>query len=324
MNNGNANERWVITQTPLRFHESFPIGAKPRLTLFNGVWLWLYWLLLIPAGVVAVGGLFVSTPRGPEWLPSIGLAVGLGVLECAVLLGLILWQRISRGTPKRLVLMALGWGGFVATMAAALVLSPPWLEVTEKLGLGDMKMSVAAALPEELVKGVGVWMMLWIGRSWWNRPWHGLVAGMLVGLGFEVQENVLYSVSLAILNPESDVLGVMTIFGMRVVMGLGLHVLLTGAVGYGIGKAMYEGEHYPRGRRWAVMLGWGLSSTVMHFLWNYTVPAEWSVGMQMVPKVVLWVLLVVTVGVMVYRGNARVRPLMRAGLEPAVTLYRRR
>ena len=314
-------KRWVATHVPRAFHESVPAEVQPKLTLFKDAWFVVYLVLLIPLSVALGMELLFALPRSDEWVGTMILALCICCAELGLVSLAIKLLPISRGTPLRLVLMALAWGGVVAATLAGAVFSFPWLSVSEKLGLHALSMSLAAAVPEEVLKGLGVWILLWIGRAWWNRPWHGLVAGMLVGLGFGAVEHMTYALNLAVLHPESDVYGVIVFYGMRLILVPLLHMLMTGIVGYGIGKAMYEGPRLGHPARFLQLAGWGALAMSAHFAWNAQFPLEWSGATNLLFRVVLWLVLAGTVVWLIVANQRRLKPLQRAGLEPAVTVY---
>lgn len=315
--------RWGVIHTPAGFHKSFPEEARPRLKLFKDYWFWIYLVLAIPSVTIGVTNLVLSGVGANPADNGLAVAAGLGMIQVLVGVIVVLLLKISRGTPKRLILMALIWGAFVAPMIAGGLLSLPWLNISEKMGWYSSSFSLAAAVPEEMIKALGVFVLLWIGRAWWNRPWHGLVAGLLVGLGFEAFENTLYAVSLAVIHPVSDIDGALQIFFMRVLLGAFLHMLLTGLAGYGIGRAMYEGEHWGRGKRWLSIVVWVGLAVALHYGWNFMAPGETTLAWELGVKIVLWLIMAGALVFAVIRETRRMAPLMRAGLEPAVTVYHR-
>lgn len=318
-----TNQQWTLTHTPLAFHNSFPPQARPRLSLFHGGWFITYWVLFVPCLLLGFVQFAMLTPPGDDGPLSVLVALMLAAVELLSAGGLIMLLMIARGTPKRLVAMAVGWGAVIATMTAALVVSPPLLSIADKLGWHTVALSIAAAVPEEVLKGLGIWGLMIIGRSWWNRPWHGIVAGMLVGLGFEAIENAMYALKLSSLNPESSVHGVIGIYLLRLAMGPLPHVLMSGLVGYAIGKVLCEGPAMGTRDRVLILVGcMGIAMTA-HFAWNVQFPADAEMMELIVYRGIIWCLLVAIVATVIVASRRRLKPLRQAGLEPAVTIYRR-
>ncbi|CAQ04062.1 PrsW family intramembrane metalloprotease [Corynebacterium urealyticum] len=227
-------------------------------------------LLAVLCSVLAIFALLLATPS-PPGLP---LLVVLGI---SIALVAVAWWGLSRlrcyqGTPRRLVAMALWWGASVSSVLAVFTAADAASEIPEKLGLPIFSTAFGGAWPEEITKALGIWMLLWIARDWWNRPHHGLLAGVFVGLGMEVYENSLYALFLGVLHPASDVTGAASVYGMRLLFGIGLHAVFSGLVGYGIGRALWGPRERSRAWRCGQVFGWGFAGFALHFLWNISWP----------------------------------------------------
>lgn len=227
-------------------------------------------LLAVLCPVLAILALLLATPSAP----GLPLLVALGI---SIVLVAVIWWGLSRlrcyqGTPRRLVAMALWWGASVSSVLAVFTAADAASEIPEKLGLPIFSMAFGGAWPEEITKALGIWMLLWIARDWWNRPHHGLLAGVFVGLGMEVYENSLYALFLGVLHPASDVTGAASAYGMRLLFGIGLHAVFSGLVGYGIGRALWGPRERSRAWRCGQVFGWGFAGFALHFLWNISWP----------------------------------------------------
>ncbi|KQB87140.1 PrsW family intramembrane metalloprotease [Corynebacterium lowii] len=204
------------------------------------------------------GGLIVS----PEAL-AIGLLLGAAYVVIVVFL---LW--LTPLWPQRAylwVLPALIWGGGVCLSLVG-VLATPVMDIPEKLGWDLVLASLGGAYPEEFLKALGVVIILLSFRRL-NRPWHGLLAGAVVGLGFETMENLLYGINGAILDPNDDAIGALQLWALRLIVGPCLHIVFTSIAGWGIGVALYTAEMSPW-RRVGSALGWFLVAFCFHFCWN--------------------------------------------------------
>lgn len=162
------------------------------------------------------------------------------------------------------------WGGSVCTLGAQLF--APAMTLMEKLGLPVFTASFAGAYPEEFLKAVGV-LVIALASTYVLRPWHTFMVGFMVGLGFEVVENCYYSVSLAVLDPTSDLSGALTSWGTRMLLGVFLHPICTAVAGYGIGHALFRAR-WPLSRRLWTAAGFYLIGFGLHFLWNMSLSNE--------------------------------------------------
>lgn len=174
-------------------------------------------------------------------------------------------KRRRHGSTTQWVAASLLWGAF-ASMALLLVPAQAVIDLTRKWGWDFFMASFGGAYPEEIVKSLGIAVILLVFRQL-NRPWHGLITGALVGLGFEVNENFLYGVTGALIHANSDVDGVLLMWGSRSIAGPLIHTILSAFAGYGIGLAFFRANK-TRAWRWGVALAWIFVAFALHFAWN--------------------------------------------------------
>ncbi|MGD7002276.1 PrsW family intramembrane metalloprotease [Corynebacterium halotolerans] len=198
-----------------------------------------------------------------------GIAAGVGMVFAVVYTAFwLVVLRVNAAWPRAgfwWVIASMLWGAgvsFLVVMIAGL----PVLELMDKLGWTFVTASFGGAYPEEIVKALGVAVILLSFRRL-NRPWHGFLTGALIGLGFEVVENLLYGTFGALMNPNSDLAGVLGIWALRVVAGPGLHVIFTALAGWGIGLALFRAGR-SLSWRWTVAVAWTLLAFALHFAWN--------------------------------------------------------
>ncbi|RNE48211.1 PrsW family intramembrane metalloprotease [Corynebacterium alimapuense] len=206
-----------------------------------------------------------------------GTAIGL--VFAALYLVLVIW--LLRRSPMwpdpsgagwLWVAACLVWGAGVSFLLVMLS-GPAILALTEKWGLELTEASFGGAYPEEIGKALGVGVILFSFRAL-NRPWHGLITGALVGLGFEAIENVLYGAIGAVLDPNSDINGTLWLWAVRLLAGPGLHIVLSALAGWGLGLAIFSAQ---RSTWWRVQVagGWLAVAFLLHFAWNLMWPQTW-------------------------------------------------
>lgn len=221
--------------------------------------------------------LFISLPSAA--LLSIGAliiepaATGANFLLTVVHLTIVVFLlRISPVWPKSAHILwapvCLAWGA-IGSIGISLLVAMPTSELVLKLDLEDFVASFAGGYPEEVTKAIGVLLILFSFRCL-NRPWHGLATGMLVGTGFDVHENFGYAANGALMDPTSDVIGVVSLWAIRTVFGPGLHLMFAGFTGFGIGLAFFT---LGRSLLWRLSVAtfWFLVAFITHFTWNYIV-----------------------------------------------------
>lgn len=202
---------------------------------------------------------FLASPTA-AW---VGLAF---VVVYAALWWLIL--RVNAAWPRAglwWVVSCILWGAGVSFLVVT-ISAIPLMALMDNLGWTFVAASFGGAYPEEIIKAVGVAVILFSFRRL-SRPWHGFITGALIGLGFEVFENLLYGTFGAMMHANSDLAGVLEIWGLRVVAGPGLHVIFTAFAGWGIGLALFSAGRSLRWR-WGVAIAWTLLAFTLHFAWN--------------------------------------------------------
>ncbi|MEJ6550096.1 PrsW family intramembrane metalloprotease [Corynebacterium sp. USCH3] len=306
-----------MLDVPRAFHDAHPRAQRPAL---RPTWDVFGWSLLILTLVgLAASAIF---PAVLVFFPGPGpvaLAMGYALVFIAVTWFLLSRLLIYRGTPWLLAGAAVLWGMTGAFLLGAFTVSERLIDLSYSWNLDEFALSLGGAYPEELAKGLGVWLLLHVGRAWWNRPWHGLVAGMLVGIGFEAFENIGYAVMFSIYDPHSDLAGVSGMWLFRLVAGPLLHGICTGLVGFGIGMAVYSaGLTWQRRLAW--VLGAGTAGFLVHAGWNLQLD---SVVASVVNLVFFWTVGAVLLVTSIVISTKEARTLAAAGLYPAVSIYQR-
>ncbi|GAB3697217.1 PrsW family intramembrane metalloprotease [Corynebacterium nasicanis] len=221
------------------------------------------------------------------------LGLALGPLYLVFVLWLLsrspMWPAREGAGPKW-VLASLLWGGGVS-FALVMLFGIPILTLTDRLGWQLVSASFGGAYPEEIAKLLGVGVMLFTFRAL-NRPWHGLMTGAVIGLGFEVAENMMYGSFGAMLHPNTDLAGSLDIWGLRVFAGPGLHIVFSALAGWGLGLAVFVAG---RSRAWRVATagGWLFVAFALHFAWNLMWPREaWLIANYIVVAAVMYPLFI--------------------------------
>lgn len=201
------------------------------------------------------------------------LTVILGILLSLVAAGvpavawsaLVWWCDRYEHEPLALGVGAFVWGALPAVALSfgveSLFQTPAAL--TGSVVAGDIFASSGIApVVEELAKGIGLLLILWVWRVEFDNLLDGILYGALVGFGFGLTENLLYFMA-ALLDGGWGSWGV-TVFLRGVVFGLN-HAFFTAFTGAGIGIA----RAVPPGkiRRWAPVTGLGLA-LLFHSLHN--------------------------------------------------------
>jgi protease PrsW len=233
---------------------------QPRLPAF-----WLFVTVVALTGVVAIAEQNLFRQMSPGgWALSWGLVL-LYAAPIAVLVYLLdLYER----EPIPLLIAAFVWGAVAATTLAAIG-NAGWGIVVARLAGPEFASRWTAALTapfvEEILKGVGVVLIVLIARDEVDDVMDGFVYGALCGLGFTIVEDVFYFIAVF----GGDVGGVLRGFFVRVIAsGLYSHVLYTGLVGMAVAIITTRRDDRPlrdRLRLAGLLAG---AAVFAHFLWN--------------------------------------------------------
>ncbi|MFD0557788.1 RsiW-degrading membrane proteinase PrsW (M82 family) [Stackebrandtia endophytica] len=231
---------------------------QPRRPMF-----WVY------VGLMSIGGFNLAMLLF-KYLELAPIALAISMVINAVLawlfLKLINWIDLFEREPLSLLVAGMGWGGIVAT-GFAIHANDQLITAVMKLDLDDWGAAIAAPIDEELLKLIGVIVVMVIGRAYIHRAMDGLILGMMCGVGFEVVENILYGVQSAIADVNSDVAAAVTTGLARLTFGVGGHLIFTGISGFGVGYVMTRRDKSIL-NRFGVAFGLFAVAWGLHFLWD--------------------------------------------------------
>ncbi|GAA4939296.1 PrsW family intramembrane metalloprotease [Actinoplanes utahensis] len=174
--------------------------------------------------------------------------------------------------PAGLRGLAFAWGGLVAT-SVSIPGSTALDNLIAKFGSPGLAAEWGAALAgptvEEIAKTLGVVAIVLIARTQVNSVLDGIVYGALVGLGFQIVEDVVFAVGAVQLAGEGDrVQPVIATFLVRgFLAGVWSHTLFGALAGAGIGYLVVRRDR-GRGHRLAVAALALLAAWASHSLWN--------------------------------------------------------
>ncbi|MFD6100833.1 PrsW family intramembrane metalloprotease [Nocardiopsis flavescens] len=201
-------------------------------------------------------------------------ALGLVFGAATLLFGFWLFRRIRpvRAPDLPASLVAVLWGMTAATGGALLAnsaLSGVWSKTMGLAFTSAWGAALTAPLNEELFKLVGIVLVAVAFPRALRGPVDGFVLGALVGLGFEVTENLIYGLNtVAMAGGVNGAEAVVQTTVLRVVLtGFGSHWAMSAVAGAGVGLLAAAG--WLPGRRRAVgALLLVLTAVGMHWLFD--------------------------------------------------------
>lgn len=235
----------------------------PRTPSFVDIRSMVFWVI----AVLGTYGLIQVTPlmlRGVQTYPAAGMLAAIlwglyGVILAVLVYRLELFERRSPVT----ILGALLWGAVVCGGIG--VVAAPAMHGIVASWLGEDSLwitAVSAPLVEEPLKVLGVVALALIPGARVRSAADGLFYGAIIGLGFMLVENYLYTMQAAV-SSTGSFNTVIAMFILRgVITGLWSHATLTAIAGGGVGY--FFNSTQSRARRWAVMIGALLVAMALH------------------------------------------------------------
>ena len=237
-------------------------------------------VLRLPAFWLVVAALTAGAARMAQILGRFLTAYPRATVTALVLFALLavpFWLFVSaldflEREPTALLVLAVAWGALVAT-SVSIPGSTALEDLIAKLGSPGLAADWGAALAgptvEETAKTLGVVAVVLVARAQVNSILDGIVYGALVGLGFQIVEDVVFALAAVALAGQGDrVQPVIDTFLLRgFLSGVWSHTLFGALAGAGIGFLVVR-----RDRRPAVRLGVAvlavLAAWASHVLWN--------------------------------------------------------
>ena len=228
-------------------------------------------LAVLVLGIVAVPQSSLVLQRlvqnEPMWGPITLLVWALyGVPLLAAILTVDYFER----EPWWLIGFGLLWGGLVATGLALSANEAVQSLVTTVAGqdvAAQWSAAIAGPTDEEILKGLGVVVATLLATRRMRSPVDGFILGAVVGLGFQVVEDVVYTANIMAVGQDPRA-ALAQMFVLRGIMGgLWSHAVYTGLFGLGLGYALTRVQ-WPLAARALAVVGGFLAAWSLHFLWN--------------------------------------------------------
>jgi RsiW-degrading membrane proteinase PrsW (M82 family) len=231
-----------------------------------------FWIVL----ALLVGGAVRMSQIAQRFFAAYPMATLTAVVLFA-LLAVPFWLLVNEldyleREPTWLLVTAFAWGGLVAT-SVSIPGSAALEDLVAKLGsphlAADWGAAIAGPTVEETAKTLGVVAIVLIARAQVNSVLDGVVYGAMVGLGFQIVEDVVYAVAAVQFAGQGDrVQPVVVTFLLRgFLSGIWSHTLFGALAGAGIGYLVVRRDQ-SLGNRIGVAVLAVFGAWASHVLWN--------------------------------------------------------
>jgi RsiW-degrading membrane proteinase PrsW (M82 family) len=251
-----------------------PVGTSRRVSLTLPA----FWMLL---ALLTIGAWRVAALAGTAFTAFPRATVAAAVLFTLYAVPFVIFARsvdFLEREPGLLVAAALGWGGLVATTTAisgndavhdllAKLVSPSFA--------ASWGPAISAPAIEELLKTLGVVVIVLVARKQVNSVVDGAVYGAFVGLGFQVIEDFIYAVNAVAIAGRGDSIApvIVTFFLRGFLAGLWSHTMFSALAGAGVAYFVVR-RNQPMPRRLAVAAACVFGAWAFHFVWNSPLLAD--------------------------------------------------
>ena len=291
-------------------------GEEFRLVQPHNLAFWVLCLLVVAGAIVLSGQLSIAAAAYSGALTD-GI-IAFGLLAVAYLLYIRFEDRYTTVPPK-LAATGFVWG-FVAAIGAFALLGNDAVMSLYSKAFGasfafDWGAALTAPVNEELAKGAGVLLLLTLAPRLIRSPFDGLIVGALIGLGFQISEDISYA-WIGAANAFGDVTATWGTIIARSLASIPSHWMYTGV--FGAGLVWFIGRpDFPA--RKGLGAGLMLTAMVMHGLWDASGAIAGDQVISIVPAIVAFAL--ISVFVWVYNSSVSVeREWMRELMAPEVGL----
>ncbi|MGL4339087.1 MAG: PrsW family intramembrane metalloprotease [Rhodoglobus sp.] len=254
---------------------------------------------IAPATVALVTPGFLDAPRGNSVAPTLGIIgvivlsilafplasylilslgggqVALGGIMALIPLGIVFfcvrWIDRWDPEPKLAVVFAFLWGAVMAVILALLV-DLGVQTVSAVLGQGGavpwdfLGAVIQAPLVEELAKGLGLLVLVFVARAHFDGPVDGIVYAAWIAGGFAFTENILYFASELFYSGTIFSEDVAYIFFVRGVLSPFAHVMFTICTGLALGFVAHRG--FGRSALFLAFFLGLIPAIALHAFWN--------------------------------------------------------
>lgn len=219
---------------------------------------WLFIVLLV-VSTVSISIELIASASSPQ---AAGAALLLVSVQTTLLVLIVRAMPRFGRQPRSLRLVALLWGLSIVPGVAVFANTSAG-ELIDAVGLGVFGASLSAPINEDLIRFIGVLLVLSLALAQAKRltVMDGAVYGFIVGAGFEVVENLLYALR------GEDFTATLSVGVTRLLVGFGLHALWTAPAGAALAYCLSRRQQGQPSRWWVIAPALGVPM-LLHAAWD--------------------------------------------------------
>jgi RsiW-degrading membrane proteinase PrsW (M82 family) len=254
-----------LSEDRRRAIEQSGFGTEFHLVQPRNLAFWVYCLLVVVGAVVLADQVSVGVAAYSGALISGVIAFGL---LAVAYLWFIHYEDRYTTVPPKLAGAGFLWGAVAAIGAFALLGNDAVMSLYAKtFGASfafDWGAALTAPIDEELAKGAGILLLLTLAPRLIRSPFDGLVVGALVGLGFQISEDIGYAF-IGAANAFGDVGAAWTTIIARTLSSIPSHWMYSAI--FGAGLVWFVGRPEVPARK-GLGAGLMLTAMLMHGVWD--------------------------------------------------------
>ncbi|GAB78901.1 hypothetical protein AUCHE_17_01130 [Austwickia chelonae NBRC 105200] len=225
-------------------------------------------------------GIAQATEMGPA-LASTGshlpILTTVIVATTAVLIAVMMRCDPYRTRRTWVMIAAFGGGATISSYLSMQVndaASAPLLHLFGERVTQDWSPAIMGPTSEEWTKTLVIVTVMLLAKDTTTRLSHGVMVGAFTGLGFQVAENISYTLNTTVTTSRNDLVEPLIVNLMRFLGGFAGHNFMSIFAGVGVAVLLGRTLHPPRtpARRIAIFAGFYTISWTIHFLWNSPLP----------------------------------------------------
>ncbi|NLA65053.1 MAG: PrsW family intramembrane metalloprotease [Leucobacter sp.] len=217
-------------------HSKRPALWQPKQPVF-----WLFAGLLVPSTLFMARQLGL----GATSASAAGAAIILAVVQIILFVLIVRAMPRFNRQPRSLRLAALLWGLSIVS-AIAIPAKTRAGDLYSAVGLSSFDASLSVPVNEDLLRLLGVLLVLSLAQTKPLTVMDGAIYGFIVGAGFEIIENLLYALRGA------DFGATISVGITRFMVGFGLHALWTTLAGAALAYCLMRRQQGISGRWWVL------------------------------------------------------------------------